>query len=252
MGGDCVGGTVASERRHGRRRDARVHMAKKKPKGVGQRPRSEQLTRVVAAGIVALLAVVAGSVAYLRQPATADARGPDGVADHEFATADATDKWVSGVSARLGEPSPSESEVADACDAIRPLFSGDAGSGTAALSCTEFLRGHWEHAPLVSRPGRAWNHALMRLPDVAKMIGSWPIKFFKNHATAAMHKPASGFLADHRWQRGEEVPTNAVEIAMAEQRTLVMHNLEVYWPPIGRLIHNIVRYFHAYTQVRDA
>ena len=155
------------------------------------------------------------------------------------------DNWASA-SARLGHPSPTEADVSDACQDIRPLFSVDGGE--TALDCIEFLTNHWETAPLLSEPGRAWNQALMELDDVARMIGSWPIKFFKNHATAAMHKPASGFLADHRWQRGDVVPTDAVGIAMREQRTLVMHNLEVYWPPVGRLIHSIVRYFHAYTQ----
>ena len=89
----------------------------------------------------------------------------------------------------------------------------------------------------------------MRLEDVATMIGSWPIRFFKNHGTANMQRPASGFLVDERWKVGEAVPVEAVEIAMAEQRTLVMHNLEVYWPPIGKLIWHLARYMHAYTQV---
>ena len=65
-----------------------------------------------------------------------------------------------------------------------------------------------------------------------------------------MHRPGSGFLPDWRWQRGDTVPTDAVAIALSEQRTLVMHNLEVYWPPVGALIRHVVRYFHAYTQVR--
>ena len=45
------------------------------------------------------------------------------------------------------------------------------------------------------------------------------------------------------------MPVDAVQIAIAEQRTLVMHNLELYWPPIGQLIRHVVRFFHAYTQV---
>lgn len=218
-----------------------------KPKGAAQKEGSLKPNHVIAAGLVALLAVGVGAFAYLRQPAAAKV-GYVQVDSAEAAAAAAAGDWAHGVGTRLGEPSPSESNVADACDAIRPLFMGDAAAGIAALNCTEFMRDHWEHTPLVSRAGREWNHALMRLPDVGKMIGAWPIRFFKNHGTAAMHKPASGFLADYRWERGAEVPTNAVDIAMEEQRTFVMHNLEVYWPPIGRLIHSIVRYFHAYTQ----
>ena len=185
----------------------------KKPKGAGRGgERAAQIRSAALAGGVALLAVVAGCMLYVRS-------GPP-------TPASSAKEW-SSASLRLGEPSPTEAHVADACAAIIPLFSADVSR--EALSCSEFLRSHWEQAPLLSTPGAEWNQALMRLDDVAKMIGSWPIKFFKNHATAAMHKPASGFQADHKWQRGEMVPANAVEIAMEEQRTLVMHNLEVYW-----------------------
>ena len=54
---------------------------------------------------------------------------------------------------------------------------------------------------------------------------------------------------DERWRRGDEVPVDAVDVAIREQRTLVMHNLEVYWPPVGELVRQVVRYFHAYSQV---
>ena len=157
----------------------------------------------------------------------------------------ATGEWQS-VTKRLGEPSPTETDVAGACEASRVLWQTDYRKG---LDCVTFMRDFWERQPLLSQPGAAWNQGLMTLGDVSKMIGSWPIRFFKNHATVSMHKPNSGFQADFRWQRGEMVPTNAVDVAIAEQRTLVMHNLEVYWPPVGRFIHNVVRYFHAYTQV---
>ena len=136
------------------------------------------------------------------------------------------DKWTN-VNSRLGEPSPAEPEVYDACAAIEPLF--EVSNGTPKISCAEFLRDYWERVPLLGHPGAAFSQDLMRLEDVATMIGSWPIRFFKNHATVAMHKPASGFQADFRWKRGDDVPENAVQIAMQEQRTLVMHNLEVYW-----------------------
>ena len=73
-------------------------------------------------------------------------------------------------------------------------------------------------APLLSRPGAMWNRELMTLGDIARMVGSWPIRFFKNHATASLHKPNSGFLADHRWERGQDVPVDVLDIAMREER----------------------------------
>ena len=148
---------------------------------------------------------------------------------------------------RLGAPSPGESAVAADCASIRHLFS--ALHGDEKASCSEFLHTYWERRPLLSRPGKAWAQSVMGLEDIRKMVGSWPVRFFKNHATAALHKPNSGFLADFRWQRGQEVPVDIVDVALAEQRTLVMHNLEVYWPPVGQLIRSVVRFFHAYTQV---
>ena len=29
----------------------------------------------------------------------------------------------------------------------------------------------------------------------------------------------------------------------------MVHNIEVYWPPVTRLVREVVRYFHTYTQV---
>ena len=120
-------------------------------------------------------------------------------------------------------------------------------TAAAPLSCADFLREHWRGSR--SRPGAAWAQSLMGLGDIRKMVGSWPIRFFKNHATASLHKPNSGFLADFRWERGREVPADIVEVALREERTLVMHNLEVYWPPVSQLIRSVVRFFHTYTQV---
>ena len=45
------------------------------------------------------------------------------------------------------------------------------------------------------------------------------------HATVNLQKPASGFLADQRkeWERGVDVPTNIVEIAL-DQHTCLFHS----------------------------
>ena len=208
----------------------------RKPKGAGSAQSGEPSSALKLAVVVAALAAGVGiGLGGMRMLQAGEAAAWD-------------EEW--GLAAdRLGHPSPTEEQVAPSCAYIRPLFSVDGGE--TALDCTEFLRNHWETAPLLSKPGRAWNQAIMTLDDVGRMIGAWPIRFMKNHATVSMHKPNSGFLADTskpRWARGEDVPTNAVEIAMQEDRTMVAHNLEVYWPPVGRLILNLVKYFHAYTQ----
>ena len=191
------------------------------------------------AALLALVAVaVAGAIASASKQMGASSPAPSSFSA-SFVWATAAD--------RLGAKSPSDAAVADACENIKPLW--NAGGGDRAVSCESFLSEYWERKPLLSRPGAAWTQRVMRLGDIPKMVGAWPVRFFKNHATASLHKPNSGFLADDRWQRGQDVPTDIVDVAMEEQRTLVMHNLEVYWPTVGALIRGVVRFFHAYTQV---
>ena len=143
--------------------------------------------------------------------------------------------------ARFAAPFPDPAYGRDACDAIRPLWGN--------LSCDEFLERHWEASPRLARPGPAWARRLMTRPEVATMIGMWPFRIHKNHATVGFHVPDSGFLHDERWKRNDSVPTNAVDVALEYQRTLVMHNLEVYWAPIGRLTEQLITFFCSYTQV---
>ena len=206
-------------------------MAKLKPKAARSVAKSSPLRLYFGAGVLALVAVAVGAMLATGKSS------PSSEVSFEWATA----------ADRLGAKSPSDAAVADACEFIKPLWS--AGGGDSAISCESFLREYWERKPLLSRPGAAWTQSVMRLGDIPKMVGTWPVKFMKNHATASLHKPNSGFLADDRWKRGDEVPTDIIDVAMEEQRTLVMHNLEVYWPTVGTLIRNVVRFFHAYTQV---
>jgi len=145
---------------------------------------------------------------------------------------------------RMAATSTAEAEVANSCLEVQMLWG-------ANLSCADFLHNHWETAPLVSHPGNEWRQQIMNLSDVTTMITMWPIKFRKNHGTALMQHPDSGFVADDRegWRYGDLVPDDAIELALREQRTLVIHNLEVYWPPLSRFIKQVVRFFHCYTQV---
>ena len=86
--------------------------------------------------------------------------------------------------------------VAEDCDVVKSLWSG--GNGDGSRSCpalrADFLREHWERKPLLSRPGAAWAQSLMGLGDIRKMVGSWPIRFFKNHATVYCTSPTRASL----------------------------------------------------------
>ena len=204
------------------------------PKGDGSATFSAFLKSHLPQFFVAVLAIVVAALFFVPNTFPSSSSGAVGM--------------NSGASERLVAPSPSDEIVADACSYVRPLWTALGPDDPS--SCTAFLRDHWERQPLLSRPGISWNRALMELSDIAKMVGSWPIRFFKNHATVSLHKPNSGFLADFDYaERGASVPTAIVDIALTEQRTLVMHNLEVYWPPIGALVREVVLFFHAYTQV---
>jgi len=114
------------------------------------------------------------------------------------------------------------------CDEVKLLWG-------SSLSCDDFLRRHWETAPLLSEPGAAFASSLLTLPDIPTMLGMWPFKFYKNHGTALLQQPASGFKPDPRWKRGQPVPTDIVATAVREERTLVIHNLEARrCPPASR------------------
>uniref|UniRef100_A0A7S4FAL1 Bifunctional lysine-specific demethylase and histidyl-hydroxylase n=1 Tax=Chrysotila carterae TaxID=13221 RepID=A0A7S4FAL1_CHRCT len=147
-----------------------------------------------------------------------------------------------GVAERLlSMPSPVEEQLLESCEVLKPLWGG--------IGCRDFLREHWETSPLVSHQAQFLSEQLLHLENITQMVKMWPFRFKKNHATAVLQKPASGFLADERWPRGEAVPHYVVDVALREQLTLVLHNLEVYWPPIARFVWHVNNYFHAYTQV---
>ena len=136
-----------------------------------------------------------------------------------------------------------------------PLYEGnEAGCKAAQLlwwggDCAAFLRDHWERVPLLSRPGADFASTLLSYADAKKMLSLWPFRIQKNHGTVVVHEPASGFLASPKWARGDAVPPETLDAVLAAGRTFVVHNLEVYWPPITQFARQLTRFFHSYVQV---
>ena len=182
---------------------------------------------------VGLLAVAIMAICGLRGSGS-DERGAAGALQHHSGQ-------------RMGAPVDGDESGEAVCATVRQLWS--TLSAPDALGCLGFLAHHWEVAPRLTRGNVDWSSTLMRLSDVRAMVGAFAFRIHKNHGTVVIQKPASGFLADERWQRGDAVPADIVETVLAEQRTLVIHNIEVYWPPVARFTREIVRFFHTYTQV---
>ena len=160
----------------------------------------------------------------------------------QFGSPPAAAPLGSTLSSRMAAPSPVELEVSHACEVARQLWGGE-------MSCSEFLAQHWEAWPKLSRPGTNWTRSLFSPSDVEWMIRQWPVRFHKNHGTAVLQKPGSGFLAHERTKRGDPVPEDILHVAMREGLTFVCHNLEVMHPSIASLVRHVAAFFHAYTQV---
>lgn len=194
---------------------------------------ARKMSNASKAGCVAMLAIlIAATLHTFAAPKPSDAAALM-VATHALMGATVEGDGIVGASAP--------------CTAVSRFWAGLSEPGP--LSCAEFLSKHWEVAPRLTWAGSSFAKGLMDLDDIRKMVGSFEFKIQKNHGTVVLQKPNSGFLADERWRRGDPVPSDVADVAMREGRTLVIHNIEVYWPPVTALARQLVRFFHTYTQV---
>ena len=137
---------------------------------------------------------------------------------------------------RYGAPSPHEASLAGACTEVQPLFRVPVTRTVWPQPCAHFMARHWQREPLVSRPGVQWTRLLMSLGDLSRMVTSWPLSFYRPHGSVRLDRPNSGFTPDlTQYKEGDAVPAGVVEIARRSQRTLVIHSVDLYWPPVGEL-----------------
>ena len=136
---------------------------------------------------------------------------------------------------RYAAPSPHEASLAGACTAVQPLFHVPI-TRTVRQPCAHFMARHWQQEPLVSRPGVQWTRLLMSLGDISRMVTAWPLSFYTPHGSVRLDRPNSGFTPDlTQYKERAAVPAGVVEIARTSQLTLVIHSVDLYWPPVGEL-----------------
>ena len=134
------------------------------------------------------------------------------------------------------------------CPQVRALFS--------PLSCNHFMDAYFEQRHhLVRRSAAASTFAdaggfgqhLLRVADVTHMADHWQFKVGADHSQARLLRPDS-FSHDDTWPEGSLLDAAALARASRLNRTVVLHNVELYWRPIGALSLALMRTFGLYAQ----
>jgi hypothetical protein len=121
---------------------------------------------------------------------------------------------------------------------------------------------HWETQPLLTRATSAAAEPLFRSEDLPRLLRYWPMKVNAEHGygcPASARLPSSPpplsalrvsllrgvvrrqvifirpdtFVHDERYTHGSAVSPSTVNDALRHGNTLLVHNLEIYWKPIG-------------------
>ena len=69
----------------------------------------------------------------------------------------------------------------------------------------------------------------------------------EDHAQVAVLLPGS-FSHDCAWAEGTLLTGSGIEAAVQANRTVVLHNVELYWRPIGLLAQALHAHFGVYAQ----
>lgn len=139
-------------------------------------------------------------------------------------------------------------QCAMACDII-------VRSLVAPYSCHHFVSEYWERQHLVVRESSAARRAaasagfdaLLRSRDLSVAADHWNFKVAHDHAQVRMLEPNS-FSHNNHWKDGSRVDGAVIASARRRNHTVVLHNLELYWRPIGRISLALQRYFGLYAQ----
>ena len=137
--------------------------------------------------------------------------------------------------------------MGSSCVHVRGLF--------APLSCEHFVSEYWERRHhLVRSAGVNQTMALpqgfsnvLRSEDVAHMATHWNFLVGLDHSQARMLRPNS-FGHNDEWPDGTKLDATTIEAAHRTNHTVVMHNLELYWRPIGHISLALNTHFGLYSQ----
>jgi hypothetical protein len=124
-----------------------------------------------------------------------------------------------------------------ACRQVAPLF--------APHSCRRFVDEYFEQQHLVTRA--TGGQALLSTASLYDAADHWQFKVAIDHSQARLLMPDS-FAHDSTWTDGTVVDRTAMRAALAANRTLVLHNVELYVRPIGLLCRALMGAFGVYAQ----
>lgn len=138
------------------------------------------------------------------------------------------------------------------CASVRTLF--------APLSCAHFVSHYFEQrhllsissaprrlAEIIAFGGGGDSVSLLRVHDLAPMAAHWKFKVGVDHSQARLLLPNS-FSHDPAYAEGDLLDGEAMASALRNNRTVVLHNVELYWRPIGALALALMRNFGVYSQ----
>lgn len=124
------------------------------------------------------------------------------------------------------------------CRQVSPLF--------APLSCRLFAGEYFERRHIITRATPL--HGLLSSDALELAASHWQFKVAQDHSQARLLKPDS-FSHDEAWADGTLLDGAAMRRALAAKRTVVLHNVELYWKPLGQLALALMRAFGVYSQV---
>jgi len=122
------------------------------------------------------------------------------------------------------------------CERARVLF--------APLSCRTFVNNYFEQRHHLARNTGVNLLSSAELPLLAE---HWQFKVAVDHSQARLLLPDS-FSHDPAYTEGQLLTGNEIPRALRNNRTLVLHNVELYWRPIGALALTLMQTFGVYSQ----
>ncbi len=129
------------------------------------------------------------------------------------------------------------------CASIRELF--------WPLSCRHFATEYFERrhhyvqgSGIVRSFGEAGGSpSVLRSSDLPSMASHWEFKVAVDHSQARVLLPGSFSHDEENYREGSLLDGPAIRLALRRNRTLVFHNVELYWRPIGLLARAAGRAF---------
>lgn len=135
-----------------------------------------------------------------------------------------------------------------ACAAVRALF--------WPLSCRHFIDEYWEarhfairKSPMLRAAGSATGFSsALRKQDLGVMAQHWSFSIRpKDHAQVVVLLPNS-FSHHPGWPDATPIRADGFERALADNCTVVLHNVELYWRPVAAISRALHAHFGLYSQ----